>query len=163
MGCAAHVVSEFRVLRSAAVMGGRAFLILLVVLAALVAPATAAADEWWPHPADATWTYEWPDSTYNPTPTKEKIDVLEQKGKTFTLKWDTPYPGCPHGTSQMKFQELTAGMFVSDFCAGPPSPDYPVLCPQILPCDSALSDTLFYLAWGNSQVLQEPLLDQSTW
>ena len=28
---------------------------------------------WLPHPADATWTYEWSDSVYNATPTKEKV------------------------------------------------------------------------------------------
>ena len=62
---------------------------LAVAVAALVVAPIAAADSWLPHPADATWTYQWTDSVYNTTPTKEKVTVKDQKGDQFTLAWTT--------------------------------------------------------------------------
>jgi hypothetical protein len=63
-------------------------LLALVLFAA--APA-AFADDWLPHPDDATWTYEWSDTAYNPVPTREKVTVDKKKpnGSTFTLDWTT--------------------------------------------------------------------------
>ena len=59
---------------------GRAVLVALLFAALAAVPATAQAS-WLPHPADATWTYEWTDSVYNTTPTKEKVTVKEQNAK----------------------------------------------------------------------------------
>src|SRR5207248_1017496 len=66
--------------------------LLLTIVCALAAPAAASADDWLPHPADATWTYQWTDSAYNTTPTLEKITVDSVKGSSFTLKWTTSDP-----------------------------------------------------------------------
>jgi hypothetical protein len=40
----------------------------------------APADSWLPRAADASWTYEWQNSVYSTTPTKEKVTVAEQRG-----------------------------------------------------------------------------------
>src|ERR671933_1548041 len=141
------------------------FAVLFVVL---LLPTAAAADDWWPHPADATWTYQWTDSVYNPTPTKEKVSVRDQKGKTFMLAWTTRGPDNPSDASvslgTMTFQETTAGLVNTDWTSNPPPPDFPILCPQINGCNNALSSTMYYLIWGSrSPVLAEPLLAGSTW
>ena len=41
------------------------------IIVALFVAAPAEADGWLPHGSDATWTYQWTDSTYNTTPTNE--------------------------------------------------------------------------------------------
>jgi hypothetical protein len=56
-----------------------------LLAAVLVAASPAAADDWLPHPTDATWTWAWSDSVYNPVQTKELVTVSEQKGDAFTL------------------------------------------------------------------------------
>jgi hypothetical protein len=61
------------------------------VALAVVSP--AAADSWLPHPADATWTYQWTDSVYNTTPTTEKVTVKDTKGTSFQLAWTTADQG----------------------------------------------------------------------
>src|SRR5215831_2437000 len=61
----------------------------LAVIAVLVCAPVAGADEWLPHSTDATWTYEWKDSSYSPTPTKEKFTVKNNAGSMFTLAWTT--------------------------------------------------------------------------
>jgi len=55
------------------------------VVAVLAFAPSALADDWLPHPSDATWTYEWTDSTYNKTPTAEKVTVRDVKGPSFVL------------------------------------------------------------------------------
>ena len=62
----------------------RRLAVVAAVLAALWAP-SALADDWLPHAKDATWTYEWTESVYNPTPTKEKVTVKESSGAGFAL------------------------------------------------------------------------------
>src|ERR1700745_3403475 len=59
------------------------------VLALTLAGGAQAADDWWPHPSDATWTYKWTDSVYKQGPTLEKVTVKDQSGKNFTLSWTT--------------------------------------------------------------------------
>jgi hypothetical protein len=57
---------------------------VLAPLAGSLLPASPswAADVWLPHTKDATWTYSWSDSEYNPTPTKEKVTVQLTAGVT---------------------------------------------------------------------------------
>src|ERR671938_491399 len=92
---------------------------LCALLAALVVAAPAAADDWWPHPADAQWTYEWTDSTYATTATKEKVTVKEQKGKSFTLQWSTLDLGNPddavQGIGLMVASDTTFGPTIVDW------------------------------------------------
>src|SRR4029453_17605242 len=64
----------------ATLVGVGVFVRAAVVLAAVAAPAPAtAAPAWFPHPPDATWTYEWADSVYATTPTEERVTVKEQQ------------------------------------------------------------------------------------
>src|ERR1044071_3912306 len=80
---------------------GRRIVLAVAVLAAAVLPGVAKADaSWYPHPADATWTYQWSDTTYNPVLTKEKITVKDQKAKTFNLSWSTLDLGNPDDAVQ---------------------------------------------------------------
>ena len=69
------------------------FLVSAVGVLVLALGGVARADDWWPHPADATWTYEWTDSVYNPIPTKEKVTVKEQQGTSWVLSWTTRNQG----------------------------------------------------------------------
>src|SRR6266850_5452609 len=94
---------------------GRGIVWVAVLLLAVLAPATARADDQWlPHAADATWTFEWTDSVYNKTATKEKVTVKDQKGPAFVLAWTTKDLGnpddAPASDGVMAFQETSAGL-----------------------------------------------------
>ena len=143
------------------------------MLAALVAalafaPAASAAPDWFPHPADATWTYEWSDTVYSVTPTKEKVTVKEQQGKAFTLSWTTVDQGnppeSPTSVGTVSYQSTTAGLVNTDWSSNPPPQRFPVLCPRISFCNNSLASTQYMLIWGGrSPVLAEPLLDNVRW
>ena len=149
-------------------MGKGGFLSVVVLALALTLVGGAQADDWWPHPADGTWTYQWTDSAYNATPTKEKVTVKEVKGKNFTVSWTTKDLGnsddAPLSFGDMAFQETTAGLVNTDWASNPPPPDFPILCPQIGSCNNSLASTLYYLIWGSrSPVLALPLLTDTSW
>ena len=136
-------------------------------LAGAAAPA-ALADGWLPHPADATWTYEWSDSVYSKAPAKEKVTVKDDSGKAFILAWTTADQGnaaqAPSSTGTVSFQETTAGLNNTDWSSNPPPPDFPVLCPRLSGCNNSLASTFYLLIWGSrGPVLAEPLLAGSTW
>src|SRR5438093_7070928 len=97
------------------------FALLALLLAGAVAFAPAAlADGWLPHPSDATWTYEWSDSAYNPTPTKEKVTVDKKSNDTtFVLDWttdglDNP-AAAPSSAGNVSFQETNSGLQPTDW------------------------------------------------
>ena len=144
------------------------FLVAAAAVLALVLGGVARADDWWPHPTDATWTYGWTDSLYNPALTKERVTVKDQKGKAFTLTWTTKDEGnsgdSPLSFGDMAFQETTAGLINTGWVSNPPPPDFPILCPQIGGCNNSLASTMYYLIWGSrSPVLASPLLRGTTW
>jgi hypothetical protein len=140
-----------------------------VVLAAVVMPApAAAAAAWFPHPADATWTYEWSDSLYATTPTKERVTVKEQQATSFQLEWTTQGVGNPStsttGTGSMGFQESTAGVVNTNWQSTPAPQAFPVLCDVAARCANSLAGTLFSVTWGSRvPVLAEPLLRGTAW
>jgi hypothetical protein len=146
---------------------GRVLLIVIAALAALgLVPAAAAS--WYPHAADATWTYEWSDSAYNTTPTKEKVTVKEQKGKIFRLQWTTENlenaDGYAPSFGEMVFQDTTLGISNKDWQSTPPPLEFPVLCSSAVRCGNSLAGTLYMLIWGNREpVLAEPVLSGSAW
>jgi hypothetical protein len=149
-------------------MGRGGFLSIAAIVLALALATGARADDWWPHPEDATWTYQWTDSVYNATPTKEKVTVKEQSGRSFTLSWTTRDVGNPDGYlisfGDMAFQETTAGLVNTDWASNPPPPQFPILCPQIGGCNNSLASTMYYFIWGSrSPVLAAPLLQGTTW
>jgi hypothetical protein len=143
--------------------------VLLVVFAAFAVFApVAVADEWLPHPLDATWTYEWQDSAYSPSPTKESFTVKSQVGNMFTLAWTTDGLGnsgdAVTSSGTVRFQETTSGLENVDWTGTAPPPQFPVLCTQRAQCGNALSSTFFIVIWGSRHpVLAEPLIRGSSW
>ncbi len=147
---------------------GRGLLCALAITVAVIAPGTAAAGSWLPHPADASWTYKWSDTAYNPTTTREKVTVKEQKGLTFTLSWTTQDLDNPADAAQslglMSFQETTSGLVNTDWQSSPPPPAFPILCPELAKCGNSVASVLYLLIWGSrAPVLVDPLLVGETW
>ncbi|MFL5859981.1 MAG: hypothetical protein ACJ780_04270 [Solirubrobacteraceae bacterium] len=153
-------------------------LALVVGLSGLAASA-AHADDWLPHPANATWQYVWSDSNYNPTGSVENVDVQQQSGSNFTLAWagpDAPPPAasdptliCPAGADAgtMSFQDTTQGLLNTNWSSCPPPASYPsgLLCAAGTgACPDSLAGFLYNVIWGNrAPVLTEPLLRGVTW
>jgi hypothetical protein len=146
----------------------RRLALLAVAVGALAAAPSAAAAGWYPHASDATWTYVWSDSAYNPTPTTEKVTVKEQAGASFTLEWttegqDNP-PEAPVSVGTVSFQESPAGLVNTDWSSNPPPPAFPILCARPASCGNSLASALYNLIWGSrAPTLAEPLLAGTTW
>jgi hypothetical protein len=121
-----------------------------------------------PHPKQATWTYSWRDTAYNPTPTKEKVSVKEQKGDEFTLAWTTDGLDNPAdaavGTGTVSFQETSAGLVNTNWASSPPPAMFPILCPQAASCGNSLASVFYNVIWGSrTPTLAEPLLERTSW
>lgn len=139
-------------------------------LCALVGAPSAFADEWLPHNADATWTYQWTDSVYNTSPTNEKVTVKSTTGNAFTLGWTTNDQGnaaeAVSSTGTMAFQETGGGLSVVSpyWSSDAPPPSFPPLCAALGACPNSLASTYYNLIWGSiTPVLVEPLLKGTTW
>src|SRR5215469_7239731 len=137
-------------------------------VALAVAPAASAADNWLPHPSDATWTYQWTDSVYATTPTKEKVTVKSTTGTSFTLAWTTDGLDNPDAAvstaGTISFQETNNGLVNTDWSSTPPPSDWPILCASAANCGNALSSTYYNVIWGSRDpVLDEPLVRGLSW
>lgn len=146
----------------------RGRVLVAAAIAALLSAAPAAASDWLPHPADATWTYQWTDSVYNTTPTKEKVTVKDQKAGTYTLAWTTADqgndPAAPTSVGQVVFQDTSRGIVNTDWASNQPPQSFPVLCATITSCGNSLASTYYNVIWGSrAPLLVEPLLKGSTW
>ena len=146
----------------------RGSLITAVVLATLGLAAPALAQSWLPHPTDATWTYQWSDTAYSPTPTKEKVTVSNSKGGAFDLAWSTDDLAnsddavSSHGA--VSLQETDSGLTVTNWSSDAPPPAFPVLCPSVSQCGNSLVSTYYQVIWGNRvPMLAEPLIKGLTW
>jgi hypothetical protein len=138
------------------------------VAASLLAAASAAAGGWIPHTADATWTYQWSDSVYAPTPTTEKVTVKSAAGASFTLAWTTEGQSNPPGAVQsagtIAFQDSNAGLLNTDWQSTVPPPAFPILCAAQQSCGNSLASTYYNVIWGaRVPVLAEPLLKGTSW
>jgi hypothetical protein len=127
-----------------------------------------AADEWLPHPPGATWTYQWTDSVYNPTPTLEKVTVKKQSGQNFILAWTTNGLGNPasavSSTGTVSFQDSDEGIVNTNWSSAPPPANFPILCAQEASCGNSLASTYYNIIWGSrNPVLAEPLLRGISW
>jgi hypothetical protein len=135
------------------------------MLAMLVSAQGASAAGWLPHPADASWTYQWTDSVYHQTPTNEVVTVKDVSGPNFRLDWTTEGaapPGGPHGT--VFFQDTTAGLINVGWENAVVPTGFPILCAAIADCANSLASSLFNVVWGaRAPVLSEPLLKGTTW
>jgi hypothetical protein len=141
---------------------------LAAIAVALAAAAPAAAGGWLPHAADATWTYQWSDTAYNPVPTNEKVTVKSQSGASFVLAWTTDGQNNPDGAPQsagsVSFQETNFGLVNTDWTSSPPPSSFPVLCAQLAQCGNSLASTFYNVIWGaRAPVLAEPLLHDLSW
>ncbi len=150
-----------------------------VGIALLACSAAAHADPWLPHPAGATWRYEWTDSVYNPSGTIENVDVQYQSGNNFMLAWadsDDLIPAAGESLSvaclsstegdigTVSLSDSNVGPINSSwgFC-GQPSGDA-ILCATADGCDNGLSSALLDVIWGDrSPVIYEPLLQGRSW
>lgn len=146
----------------------RRLALLVAALAMLSFAPAALADDWLPHAKDATWTYEWTDSVYNTTPTKEKVTVKDVAGPAFTLAWTTLEQGndgsAPTSIGTVAFQETTAGLLNTDWSSTPPPSAFPVLCAVVSGCNNSLSSTYYNIIWGTrGPVLAAPLLKGTSW
>lgn len=146
----------------------RRTLVAVAVMAALVFAPSALADDWLPHPPEATWTYEWTDSVYSTTPTKEKVTVRETSGPLFTLTWTTLEQGNPPGAvtsiGNVVFQETSAGLVNTDWASTPPPSSFPILCAVVAGCNNSLAGTYYNIIWGTrAPVLAAPLLRGTSW
>jgi hypothetical protein len=150
----------FRLVRS----GWVAFAVLVL---ALVAVSPAAAAGWLPHAADATWTYQWTDSTYNAVPTNELVTVKSTAGASFTLAWttqDAGTPDAPQSVGTVSFQETSFGLVNTDWQSSPPPSSFPILCPTLGSCGNSLASAYYNVIWGSrAPVLAEPLLRGTSW
>lgn len=138
------------------------------MVVALLSASAAMADDWFPHASDATWTYEWTNSVYNMTPTKEKVTVKDQKGSEFVLAWTTEEmenpPEAPASIGTMSFQETQVGILNTDWSSTLPPASFPILCPVAGACNNSLASALYALIWGTrGPVLAAPLLRGTEW
>lgn len=150
---------------------GRA--LVAAVAVALVAALPAAASGWYPHTADATWTYEWSDSAYQTTPSIERVSVLKSEGPTFTLAWKVDggpnTNGCEIGkdyTGWVQLLDTNSGIVngPDGWCGSLPPAQFPVLCPTASRCGNTITSALYTLLWGSrAPVLLEPLLRGAAW
>jgi hypothetical protein len=135
---------------------------------AFVLSSSASAGDWLPHPSDATWTYEWTDSSYNQTATMEKVTVKGTKGAAFTLAWTTEgldnAADAPTSTGTVSFQETNAGLINTDWTSNAPPVAFPILCASVSQCGNSLASTYYNVIWGaRTPTLAEPLLKGLTW
>ena len=147
---------------------GKGLLVTAVALCSLATAPAASADAWLPHPADATWTYQWSDSLYAATPTMEKVTVKDQKGSSFDLAWTTDGLSNPGdavtSNGVVSFQETDAGLNNTNWTSTPAPPQFPVLCASAASCPNALSSVYYNVIWGSrTPVLAEPLLSGLVW
>jgi len=140
---------------------------LAVVFAAAFLAAPSFAAGWLPHPADATWTYQWTDSVYDTTPTNENVTVKSTNGNSFTLAWDTKdagTPDAPQSSGTVSFQDTNFGIVNTDWTSTPPPTTYPILCASLAQCGNSLASSYYNVIWGSrAPVLFEPVLQGTSW
>jgi hypothetical protein len=147
--------------------------VFATIVVALMSVSPAAASDWLPHAAGATWTYQFTDSTYNATPSIEHVSVVKTSGATFTLGWTVDgalnKTNCPDGanlTGWVQFQDSNAGLVngPDGWCGAPPPAQFPTLCASTSQCGNSVSSTLYLLIWGSrAPILGEPLLTSTSW
>lgn len=162
-------------------MGQRVHLLVAIAAACCVvalSAGSAAADTWFPHPDNATWTYTWSDTEYNPSGTAENVTVASQNAANacgWNLQWtgttQVPLSGGGSGPTvsqpdngTMCFRDQDFGLQNTDWSASAPPINEPSLCANPSSCADSLGSTLFDVIWGTrSPTVSEPLLQGTTW
>jgi hypothetical protein len=153
----------------------------LSVLAGGIAASPALADAWFPHPANATWTYHWTDTNYNPNGTTDTVtvDTTDQVTCGWQLEW-TGTILVPLGSSggsgpqptisqpddgTICFEDQDYGLVNTDWSGNAPPINEPPLCAaSASECPNSLGSVLYNVIWGTrSPVLSEPLLRGTSW
>ena len=146
----------------------RGLITLGLAVASLSLAAPAFAGGWLPHAKGATWVYQWKDSVYNPTPTKEKVTVKTTKGGAFTLAWTTDGQGnattAPTSNGTVSFAETPNGLANTNWTSNAPPAGFPILCSSMSQCGNSLASTYYNVIWGSrAPLLEEPLLRGANW
>jgi len=141
--------------------------VVAVVSACLLGmPASALADDWLPHPANAQWQYEWSDSVYNPSGTVEAVTVKDENdssGCGWMLQWSSSSTAMPDSGTAC-FSDQSFGLVNTDWSSTPPPSNMPELCAGLSGCANSLASALYNVIWGSrSPVLSEPVLQGTTW
>jgi hypothetical protein len=144
------------------------FLLLVVPGAASAASLEDPFNQWLPDSDAASWTYEWTDSEYAQTPTKEQYTVTGRQGASFRLAWTTDGLGNPDDAQStngtVDYQRTAAGMVVTNWAASQPPQQFPILCASAAQCGNSLAGVHFMLIWGTrSPLLAEPLVTGTAW
>lgn len=146
-----------------------------IALALLLLPVSAFADalsdpsaQWLPSSDGAQWTYEWSDSAYARTPTRERYTVALRDGPAFRLAWTTDGLGNAAGAvtsaGTMDFRRTAAGTVNQNWTGVSPPLAFPVLCSEVSGCGNSLAGALYLAIWGSrTPVLPEPLLQGAEW
>jgi hypothetical protein len=139
-----------------------------LAVASLSLAAPALADDWLPHAKGATWVYQWKDTVYNPTPTKEKVTVKTTKGNAFTLAWTTDGQNnpaaAPTSIGTVSFDDTADGLVNTNWTSNAPPAGFPILCPSPSQCGNSLASAYYNVIWGTrAPLLAEPLLRGSAW
>jgi hypothetical protein len=141
--------------------------VLATIAVALISVSPAAASDWLPHAADATWTYQWTDGVFNTTPTNELVTVKSTAASNFVLAWTTKDAGTPDGLQSggtVSFQETSFGLVNTDWQSSPPPSTFPILCATLSSCGNSLASAYYNVIWGaRAPVLAEPLLKSTDW
>ena len=155
-------------------------LCLSVLVVGFVASA-ALADDWFPHPANAQWTYYWTDNNFNPNGTTETVAV--DTTDHVTCGWQLEWTGTilvPLGTGggtgpqptlsqpddgTMCFEDQDYGLVNTDWSGDAPPINEPPLCAGASSqCSNSLGSVLYNVIWGSrSPVISEPLLQGTRW
>lgn len=137
------------------------------IVVALMSVSPAAASDWLPHPADATWTYQWTDSVFDTTPTNEVVTVKTTTPASFILAWttqDAGTPDAPQSVGTVSFQDTNFGIVNTDWTSTPPPSAFPILCGTLGSCGNSLASAFYNVIWGaRAPVLVEPLLKGTSW
>jgi hypothetical protein len=125
--------------------------VLATIAVALISVSPAAASDWLPHAADATWTYQWTDGVFNTTPTNELVTVKSTAASNFVLAWTTKDAGTPDGLQSggtVSFQETSFGLVNTDWQSSPPPSTFPILCATLSSCGNSLASAYYNVIWG---------------
>jgi hypothetical protein len=154
---------------------------LFVVACGVAAPA-ARADDWFPHPANARWTYVWSDGDYNPQGTIETVNVTSPDAECggWQLEWSGTIE-VPRGSSgsssgigpatpqpddgEMCFEDQDYGLVNTDWSGDAPPVNEPPLCASSgSVCPNSLGSVLYDVIWGSrNPTISEPLLQGTSW
>jgi hypothetical protein len=143
----------------------------LALLSCLPASANAAGVEdpalqWLPRTDGAEWVYAWSNSTYSPTPRRERYRVTARRGTSFRVSWseiDLRADESP-GAGFADFNHTDAGLVNTHYQSTQAPPQFPLLCASANQCGNSLAGSHYMMFWGTrSPVLAEPLVAGTRW